>query len=115
GKTLVDNSNSGMNIISVTKSLAYASTLQIKKKGRIIMVLGEEAAQVCEGLSPDDVSGFLRQQGENIDELVLVGERMHAVKHKNAHYADSLSQGLSIASGIAGDTDLILSCVKCFR
>lgn len=115
GKTLIDNSNSGMNIISVEKSLAYASTLQIKKKGRIIMILGEEAAQVCEGLPPEDVSGFLHREGQNIDELVLVGERMRAVKHKNAHYADSLPQGLSVASGIAGDDDLILSCVKCFR
>ncbi|MDO9516525.1 MAG: coenzyme F430 synthase [Methanosarcinaceae archaeon] len=115
GKTLIDNSNSGMNITSVEKSLAYASILQIKKKCRIIMVLGEEAAQVCEGLPPEDVSGFLLQQGKNIDELVLVGERMHAVKHENAHHADSLSQGLSVASGIAGANDLILSCVKCFR
>jgi UDP-N-acetylmuramyl pentapeptide synthase len=120
GKTLIDNSNSGMNIISVIRSLAYANTLQIKKKGRIIMVLGEEAAQVCEGLPPEDVSGFLRRQGKNmqgknIDELILVGERMRAVKHKNTHYADSLSLGLSVASGIAGTDDLILSCVKCFR
>ncbi len=115
GKTLIDNSNSGMNIISVERSLAYANTLQIKKKGRIIMVLGEEAAQVCEGLPPEDVSEFLRQQGKNIDELVLVGKRMRAVKHKNSYYADSLSQGLSVASGIAGTDDLILSCVKCFR
>ncbi len=115
GKTLIDNSNSGMNIISVIRSLAYANTLQIKKKGRIIMVLGEEAAQVCEGLPPEDVSGFLQQQGKNIDELILVGERMRAVKHKNTHYADSLSLGLSVASGIAGTDDLILSCVKCFR
>ncbi len=115
GKTLIDNSNSGMNIISVKKSLEYANTLQIKKKGRIIMILGEEAAQVCEGLLPEDVSKFLQQQGKNIDELVLVGERMRAVKHKNAHYADSLSQGLSVASGIASGDDLILSCVKCFR
>ena len=79
------------------------------------MVLGEEAAQVCEGLPPEDVSGFLRKQGENIDELILVGERMRAIKHKNAQYADSLSQGLSVASGIADSDDLILSCVKCFR
>lgn len=115
GKTLIDNSNSGMNIISVERSLAYANTLQIKKKGRIIMVLGEEAAQVCEGLPPEDVSEFLRQQSKNIDKLVLVGKRMRAVKHKNSYYADSLSEGLSVASGIAGTDDLILSCVKCFR
>ncbi|MGP8321487.1 MAG: coenzyme F430 synthase [Methanosarcinaceae archaeon] len=113
GKTLIDNSNSGMNITSVKKSLVYA--LNMKKKGRIIMVLGEEAAQVCEGLPPEDVSGFLQQQKYNIDELVLVGERMRAIKHDNTYYADSLSQGLSIASGIAGTDDLILSCVKCFR
>lgn len=113
GKTLIDNSNSGMNITSVKKSLVYA--LNMKKKGRIIMILGEEAAQVCEGLPPEDVFEFLRQQKHNIDELVLVGERMRAVKHDNTYYADSLSQGLSVASGIASNDDLILSCVKCFR
>ncbi|HJH31399.1 MAG TPA: coenzyme F430 synthase [Methanosarcinaceae archaeon] len=113
GKTLIDNSNSGMNITSVKKSLVYA--LNIKKNARIIMVLGEEAAQVCEGLPPEDVSGFLKLQKRDIDELVLVGERMRGVEHENAHYADSLSQGLSVASGIASTDDLILSCVKCFR
>jgi len=113
GRILIDNSNSGMDIRSVERSLAYA--LEKKSAGRIVMILGEEAAQVCEGLPPRDVSGFVKQRSRDIDELILVGERMRALECENAHYAATLTDGLSSAVKITTAGDIILSCVKCFR
>ncbi|MCG7852204.1 MAG: coenzyme F430 synthase [Methanosarcinaceae archaeon] len=113
GRTLIDNSNSGMDIRSVEQCLSYA--LEKRSVGKIVMILGEEAAQVCEGLPPEDVSRFVEQQGSDIGELILVGDRMRAVEYKNAHYAGTLNEGLQVAEEITAPNDLILSCVKSFR
>jgi len=62
GRTLIDNSNSGMDIRSAEKALEYSK----KEGGRIVMVLGEEAKEVCEGLDPSGVERFIRN---HMDEL----------------------------------------------
>ncbi|MCQ1536716.1 coenzyme F430 synthase [Methanosarcina sp. KYL-1] len=116
GIPLIDNSNSGMDIRSAEKALEYALLKKKdEKRGGIFLVLGEEAAQVCEGLPPEDVQGFVEKYGMKCRHIFLVGERMQAVKAKNASYAASLPEGLSMASELAGPEDIILSSVKCFR
>lgn len=116
GISLVDNSNSGMDILSAEKALEYAllKKKDEKKKG-VVLVLGEEASQVCEGLPPLSVQGFVEKFGARCRHIVLVGERMQTVYAKNASYAGSLPEGLLKASELAGVEDIILSSVKCFR
>ncbi len=116
GISLIDNSNSGMDIISAEKALDYAllKRKDEKKKG-IILVLGEEASQVCEGLPPELVQGFVEKFGTKCKQVILVGERMKTVNGKNISYARGLPEGLSKASEFAGGDDIILSSVKCFR
>ncbi|AAM06985.1 TPA: coenzyme F430 synthase [Methanosarcina acetivorans] len=116
GVVLVDNSNSGMDILSAEKALEYALLKKKdEKKGNIILILGEEASQVCEGLPPGSVQGFLEKFGTKCRHIILVGERMEAVAAENASYAGSLPEGLQKASELAGTEDIILSSVKCFR
>ena len=116
GVALVDNSNSGMDILSAEKALEYALLKKKdEKKGSIILVLGEEASQVCEGLPPVSVQGFVEKFGTKCRHIILVGERMQIVAAKNASYAGSLPEGLLKASELAGTEDIILSSVKCFR
>lgn len=116
GVALIDNSNSGMDIISAEKALEYALLKKKDEKKRsIILVLGEEASQVCEGLPPVSVQGFVEKFGTKCRHIILVGERMTAVTAKNASYAGSLPEGLLKASELAGTEDIILSSVKCFR
>jgi coenzyme F430 synthetase len=116
GVALIDNSNSGMDILSAEKALEYAllKKKDEKKKG-IILVLGEEASQVCEGLPPVLVQGFVDKLGTKCKQIILVGERMKTIVAKNAFYADNLPEGLSVASKLAGKDELIISSVKCFR
>jgi UDP-N-acetylmuramyl pentapeptide synthase len=116
GLSLIDNSNSGMDILSAEKALEYAllKKKDEKKKG-IVLVLGEEASQVCEGLPPEAVRLFVEKHGIKCRHIILVGERMQAVKAKNSSYAENLRDGLSRAVELAGPEDLILSAVKCFR
>ena len=116
GVSLVDNSNSGMDILSAEKALEYVLLKKKdEKKGSIILVLGEEASQVCEGLPPVSVQGFVEKFGTKCRHIILVGERMKAVAAKNISYAGSLPEGLLKASELAGIEDIILSSVKCFR
>jgi len=116
GIAMIDNSNSGMDIVSAEKALEYAllKKKDEKKKG-IILVLGEEASQVCEGLPPDAVQAFLNKFGEKFKHVILVGERMRRITAKNVSYAVSLPEGLFMATEAALESDIILSSVKCFR
>lgn len=116
GISLIDNSNSGMDILSAEKALDYALLKKKdEKKKNIILVLGEEASQVCEGLPPELVQGFVNKFGTKCKQVILVGERMKAVNGKNISYAWNLPEGLSKALEFAGGEDIILSSVKCFR
>lgn len=116
GVVLIDNSNSGMDIFSSEKAFEYALLKKKdERKSDIILVLGEEASQVCEGLPPAPVQGFVEKFGKKCKQIILVGERMKAVTARNIIYADSLPEGIARASELAGKNDIILSSVKCFR
>lgn len=114
GRTLIDNSNSGLNIKNAEKALEYAKS----ESGRIVMVLGEEAKEVCEGLDPKGAERFIDKRLEELHAIVLVGERMKPLVSKNInkiYYAGDLSKGIELAQQLTGEKDIIVSCVKCFR
>ncbi len=114
GRILIDNSNSGMDIRTAKKALEYSK----KEDERIVMILGEEAKEVCEGLDPAVVDRFISDHLHELAALVLVGERMKplAVKDlRKIHYANDLSGGIELAKSLTKEKDIILSCVKCFR
>jgi len=113
GRTLIDNSNSGMDIKAAEKALLFAQA----QEGKIVMVLGEEAKEVCEGLDPSGVSRFIRMHINELGALVLVGERMKPLvdAENNIHYAEDLASGIELTKKLTGEKDIILSCVKCFR
>jgi UDP-N-acetylmuramyl pentapeptide synthase len=114
GRILIDNSNSGMDIRTARKALEYSK----KEDERIVMVLGEEAKEVCEGLDPADVDTFINDHLHELAALVLVGERMKPLVVKDLrkiHHANDLSGGIELAGSLTKEKDIILSCVKCFR
>jgi len=115
GRILIDNSNSGMDISSAEKALDYALSRHVADDAAMIMILGEEAAQVCEGLPPEQVLDFAQRRSADLSGLILVGERMQDIGNGNFIYASGIEQGLEIAKEIASQKDIILSCVKCFR
>ena len=116
GRLLIDNSNSGMDITSAERALDYGlSGLARENAGKVLMVLGEEAAQVCEGLPPEKVAEFVGMHIGDIDHLVLVGERMRDIRNEKISHAVHLEDGLELAMGMSGKGDLVISCVKCFR
>lgn len=119
GRVLIDNSNSGMDIKTAEKALSFAKEQAGEQDGKIVMVLGEEARQVCEGLDPVGVSRFIEKYMGELDALVLVGERMLPLVEDyaggNMYYAESSEAGIWVALELTEEKDSILSCVKCFR
>jgi UDP-N-acetylmuramyl pentapeptide synthase len=118
GRILIDNSNSGMDIRTAQKALKYAQ----EDRGRIVMVLGEEAKEVCEGLDPAGVERFINSHLNELGALVLVGERMKTLAKDSTDsidakifYAGDLPGGIELAKSLTKEKDIILSCVKCFR
>jgi UDP-N-acetylmuramyl pentapeptide synthase len=114
GRKMVDNSNSGMNINSVWHAVKYARNIA-ETGNKLVLALGEEAKQVCEGLDPEDVITFTIEHGSDVDEIILVGERMKGISGNNIHHADSLNSAIEMAESLTEENDIIISCIKCFR
>jgi UDP-N-acetylmuramyl pentapeptide synthase len=106
GRVLLDNSNSGLSI----KGIDHALDASEQDEGWRVLVTGEEAYNVCDGLEPAKVAAFL--DDARIDEVILVGDRMRIDGY--AH-ADSLDEGLAAALEKTSPGDMIISCVKTWR
>lgn len=114
GRILLDNSNSGMNPASLEHALEYSRNISVNDSKRVY-ILGEEAEQVCEGLDPVAVNTFINMHDIELDNIILVGERMHDITGDNIQHATNLKEAIGIAESLTLENDMIISCVKCFR
>jgi len=105
GRTLLDNSCSGLTIDGVMHALGRCHAYSRRK----VLVLGEERYNVCEGLNPEQAS---RIAAEWIDDVVLVGDRLRSAGKLNAA---SLEEGIRTAIRMTSPGDMIISCVKTWR
>ena len=106
GRVLLDNSNSGLSIHGIGRALEASGD----DEGWRVLVIGEEKYNVCDGLDPAKVAGFL--DDARIDDIVLVGDRM---RMEGYDHTDSLEEGLAAAIGKTSPGDTIISCVKTWR
>ena len=107
--TIYDHSNSGLKISDIARALDRVAG------GRLGLVVGEEAATVCEGLDIAGAIDLLRLRLDEIDLLILVGERLLPwAQELGAKTAPNLAAGQSLARR-AQELDRLLLCVKCFR
>ena len=106
GRDLLDNSNSGLSFEGIESALAIAR----EHEGRKVLVIGEEAHNVCDGLDPRRAFTIIENAG--MDDVVLVGERLDSggYPHKG-----NLKEGLALALERTSPGDLIVSCVKTWR
>ena len=78
------------------------------------LVVGEDAETVCEGMDIPALAKLLRQRREEMETLILVGERLGFLAEElGAQTAKNLQQGLEKAQSCSPKR--LLSCVKCFR
>ncbi len=110
GITVYDSSNSGLKVSDVARALDRATG------GRLGLVVGEEAETVCEGMDIPGLLELLFSRRDDIDLLVLVGDRLCPWSEKlNAENAQDLKTGESLAKSSDTGLDKLLLCVKCFR
>lgn len=141
GRLIMDNSNSGLTIETAEAAVNYMLEKYTGKKSPeydssisrdVVLVIGEEEKTVCEGLEPHDVEELIVNYKDEIQNLILVGERMKPFMQnsagpdealektedeifKKATYAGSFKEGLQKAAEISKEGDIIIAVVKCFR
>ncbi len=108
GRTVFDSSNSGLKVSDIERALDKA------RGPDLAAVVGEDAQTVCEGLDIPLLAELLRERRGEIDELILVGERLRPLAAElGAKTARDLAEGLKKAE--FSRPKRLLSAVKCFR
>ena len=98
---IVDNANSGTNMMTTIEAARYARELSGSEI--LTLVIGEETRAVCEGFSPEDVRRAVSAVGPT--RIVYVGE---------GHAAATLEAGLALARSITPAGAIVLA-VKMWR
>jgi UDP-N-acetylmuramyl pentapeptide synthase len=108
GLIIFDSSNSGLKVPDIKKALDKAAG------DGLMLVVGEEAETVCEGMDIPGLVELLRQRRKEIDDLVLVGKRLEPwAEMLEARIAQDLEAGRVMA--MEEGANRLLLCVKCFR
>ncbi len=111
GRFLIDNSNSGLDELSIKQAIRYGLTF--KKAGhKVVLVIGEEAKNVCDGIAPEALVSLA--QNDAVDEVVFVGDHMHTFGESVVR-TDNLESALRKALTLTKARDVIISCVKMWR
>ncbi|KAF5414669.1 MAG: coenzyme F430 synthetase [Candidatus Methanogaster sp.] len=107
-RTIIDNSNSGMNISSAESAIGHVRRIAEEGQGRVVMIIGIEEYNVCEGIDTDEVIRMIGRNQDFIDRFITVGIGSDCE-------ADDLDSGMAMAMDLTEAGDTIISCVKCFR
>ncbi len=108
GLIIFDSSNSGLKISDIEKALDRAAG------DGLMLVVGEEAETVCEGMDIPGLVELLQRRRKEIDDLVLVGKRLEPwAEMLEARTAQDLDAGKAMAK--KEGLNRLLLCVKCFR
>ncbi len=108
--TIYDSSNSGLKVRDVNLALDRA------RGPHLGVVVGEDAETVCEGMNIPGLLELLRARRDEMDLLVLVGERLAPyAEDLRASWARDLVAGQETALSASESLDRLLLCVKCFR
>ncbi|RZN34075.1 MAG: coenzyme F430 synthase [Methanosarcinales archaeon] len=112
GRTIIDNSNSGMNIPSAESAINHARRIagDLMDGANIVLIIGIEEYNVCEGLDSGRVIELITENREFVTDVITVG-----VNTDFAQEVPGLDKGMELAMDITRAGDLIISCVKCFR
>lgn len=108
GLIIFDSSNSGLKVPDVKRALDRSAG------DGLMLVVGEEAETVCEGMDISGLVELLRQRRREIYDLVLVGKRLEPwAETLEARTAQDLEAGKAMAK--KEGVNRLLLCVKCFR
>ncbi|WOF16307.1 coenzyme F430 synthase [Methanoplanus sp. FWC-SCC4] len=116
GVVVVDNSNSGVNVMTSVEAARFAR--EISGSDIITLVIGIEAANICEGFPAGMVSDAIKRIKPHI--VVIVGDTLKDFVSEIAgdirsYYADNLTEGKKTAIKAAAGFGSVVLCVKTWR
>jgi hypothetical protein len=110
GRFLIDNSNSGLDELSIKRAIKYGLTF--KKAGhKIVLIIGMEA-NVCEGITTEVLLSLT--ESDILDHVVFVSDQVHSLR-KGVVHTSNLESALRKALELTNASDVIISCVKMWR
>ncbi len=102
GRTVFDSSNSGLKVSDIERAMDKA------RGPNLVAVVGEDAQTVCEGLDIPRLAELLRRRRSEIEDLVLVGERLRPLARElGAETAQDLlaPKGCLVRLSVSGDNN----------
>jgi UDP-N-acetylmuramyl pentapeptide synthase len=110
GRFLIDNSNSGLDEVSIKQAIQYGLTF--KKAGhKVVLIIGMEA-NVCEGIATEALISLT--ESDSLDHVVFVSDQEQTLG-ENVVQTNNLESALRKALELTNASDVIISCVKMWR
>jgi coenzyme F430 synthetase len=110
GRFLIDNSNSGLDELSIKQAIQYGLTF--KKAGhKVVLIIGMEA-NVCEGIATEALISLT--ESDALDHVVFVSDQVQTLR-EGIVQTNNLESALRKALKLTNANDVIISCVKMWR
>jgi len=110
GRFLIDNSNSGLDELSIKQAIQYGLTF--KKAGhKVVLIIGMEA-NVCEGIATETLISLT--ESDALDHVVFVSDQVQTLR-EGIVQTNNLESALRKALELTNANDVIISCVKMWR
>jgi UDP-N-acetylmuramyl pentapeptide synthase len=110
GRFLIDNSNSGLDELSIKQAIQYGLTF--KKAGhKVVLIIGMEA-NVCEGIATEALVSLT--ESDALDHVVFVSDQVQTLR-EGIVQTNNLESALRKALELTNANDVIISCVKMWR
>ena len=95
----IDNSNSGTNKNNTIFVMNHI--IQNYNNKKIILIIGEEEKNICEGFPLNDIIYIINKYILNIEKLIIISKKtIPNIKNKNIYYAESLEKSFNIVKKI---------------
>jgi len=115
-RVLVDNSNSGTKLRFLGEALALAERFKRQRGQEKVLIVGEEARYVCEGVGVDELRKIVEAKHAEFTKIIVVGDNFSGVfPYENVIISKSLQEALEEAVKSTGEGAIIVSMVKTWR
>lgn len=117
----IDNSNSGTNKVNTCNAIEYA--IKNYKQYSIILLIGEEKKEICEGFDPVNILKIINTYSYKIKNIIFIGKRLYNAYYMNykndkkIYFYSSINEGKEKIRelSILNKNQVFIFCLKCFR
>jgi len=120
GIYLLNNSNSGVRLNHLDKILKDRSlfvNLLTNNRRKLVLIIGEEAKYICNGLEKSDFYRILNDYKDYFDCIIIIKDKNYDNDQEKALFSDytlfkTMNEGIKYALSLLNKGDMIISFVK---